>query len=97
MVKRCSICKLPKDESEYSRRLNGRYLRSACKKCNSLESAKYRSQQDPEELRRKGRRSSIKTEHGITEEDYKNLLDRQGQQCAICHTNADGKRLHIDH
>lgn len=107
MTKVCNGCLLEKSAAEFSNRYvkGRRYLRSRCKTCDSLSLKEYRAANDELELRRKRRRSSIKTEHGITEEDYLALSAKQDGRCAICRitkceiTSLEPrrKRLHIDH
>ena len=37
-------------------------------------------------------------DHGITVEQYDDMLEAQGGVCAICHRpSVTGKRLHVDH
>lgn len=43
-------------------------------------------------------RAQLKHHYGISEEDYERMMVAQGRVCAICgSTNADGKRLGVDH
>ena len=44
-----------------------------------------------------GRKYRLRTEYGITENDYLEMLENQKGLCAICGQDNKGKRLHIDH
>ena len=53
---------------------------------------------NPEKVKATQRRTNLKRFYGITPEDYKTMLEKQGNVCAICGT-ADpiSKRFHVDH
>ena len=46
-----------------------------------------------------GRASHLKSRFGITEEQYQEILDRQGGGCALCGKTAEeeGRHLAVDH
>lgn len=51
-----------------------------------------------ENNRDKVRLRDIKWRYGVTEEQYREAMDRQGGKCAICRAERSGKRsLHVDH
>jgi hypothetical protein len=75
---------------------DGRYSR--CKACLAKNRRanydRYRIKQRLAE-----RRWWLRTEYGLTIEDYDALLEKQGGACAVCQapTGAQARRLHIDH
>ncbi len=41
---------------------------------------------------------NLKSEYGLSVDDYNSMLDEQGGTCAIClGTNKNGTKLHVDH
>jgi len=82
---------------------------SRCKVCRIAEVRAYQlsRRDDPsfvedqrrrsrESARRHGRRHHLKQAHGLTLEDYDDLLAKQGGVCAIC-GEYRGRRLAVDH
>ena len=53
----------------------------------------------PEKIRLIARRSHLRCCHGITPEDYEQLLQANGGKCWLCGTTSPGKskHFHIDH
>jgi hypothetical protein len=46
----------------------------------------------------KSRASRLRRYYGLTQEQYDEMLERQGGTCGICHTPPpEGKAFHIDH
>lgn len=98
-MKVCKLCgqSLPDDKFE------PRY--ATCKACRHAKI--YYSPQKQEWLRKtkdQRRRNSIKTQlkgHGLTIEDYQNMVNSQGNLCALCGTKAPGGRSkgqwYVDH
>lgn len=43
------------------------------------------------------RRLHLKHNYNLTLDEYNAMLKHQDHKCAICHSNNDGKTLHIDH
>ncbi len=96
--KTCTKCNKTKPVSEFhkcSRNPDG--LRYRCKKCvNKIDREYYAST-----IKRRFSRFAIwiKKNHGVTGEEYKEMLSRQGGVCAICGkvNITKSKRLAIDH
>lgn len=109
-MKCCSVCGLPKDDSEFY----ARYL--FCKKCVlSRQKEKYHTDPDfrsrvikasvaylrahPEKYKDR----ALKQRHGLTRQQYDMMLESQEGVCAICGQpetkKFNGKvcRLHVDH
>ena len=68
--------------------------RNVCKKCRTLQNKKY-----PKREKDYYRNNSYKSLYGITIDDYKDMLVKQGYRCMICGTHQDNlkKRLYVDH
>lgn|SRR5574337_1184363 len=87
MSKKCSSCKIDKEESEFDRRSNRkRGYKSKCKKC-SKEVAVYKAKNI--------RDYHLKKKYGISLEEYEILYSSQKGECAIC---SEGfPLLYVDH
>jgi ribosomal protein S14 len=84
--RRCIKCKRVLPLSEFYRSgLNGGPRDYICKECNS----EYRKEHPNLENRYK--------KYGITYEEYKNMLVKQNNRCAICGKKNKGKRFAVDH
>lgn len=110
--KRCPGCKSVKPASEFYVRKGGKYLSSSCKAC-CVSSGKswYKANKDlvnqrrsdqwhslPEEERKARARATHIKAHGITVEDYDQMVEEQDGRCAICRElPPDGEVLQIDH
>jgi len=74
-------------------------LGAYCRTCR-IDLARARYWKNAEAMRELERHRSRKKRYGITEFEYRELLDQQGKVCAICgkssELNRDGA-LHIDH
>ncbi|MEV4438521.1 endonuclease VII domain-containing protein [Streptomyces sp. NPDC049577] len=101
-LKRCSACREVKPISDFYMQSTNPTHRSygrpqgRCKVCvRKKNSAHQRKNYDPE----KYRRWRLKTEFGITAEDYDRWVAMQHGRCAICNGPPSGrwKRLHVDH
>lgn len=70
-----------------------------CKKCSLNRAALWRAA-NPEKVAAKSRRRVLK-DHGITEQEYAELLNRQNGVCLLCKTDnpggKNGSTFHIDH
>lgn len=89
-TKTCSMCKVEKSISEFTKRLRNKDgLRSCCKQCDRKCSKKWRTKNpDARYL------SYVRQKYGIDEHTYKKMLVSQDYKCKIC--GIDGK-LGIDH
>lgn len=112
--KRCPKCGVTKDYSEYHKsRNNSRGIQSRCKACQKAELV-ARKKKNPEryaklsrdwkaknrdKVNKASRWYKIKAAYGLTEQEYDDLLAKQGHRCAICETlEPKGKGIwHIDH
>jgi len=95
-MKVCTVCKEPKDRSEFHFRKKGEpYLQSWCKACKSKVNSTYD---------KKSARKNLLKRRNLSSEEYSNLLIKQNEACAICgssvgHQTNRGKKasLAIDH
>ncbi len=103
--KKCSLCALIKEHSEFhrdSKNLYGRGLAYYCKSCanrKSRENHAKRVLQNDTEYKRTKRDSYYKNKHGITLDDFENRLKIQQNLCAICKVSLSsaGTHTHLDH
>lgn len=99
-MKVCSKCRIAKPVSEYTLRKTWRPGTRVpqCNACRLVYSKAYRAKH-AEKVRAQGRKSNLKTRHGVTPEWYATTLAAQGNGCAICASPPDGRwRRHpIDH
>ncbi len=95
-TKRCTNCWIIKPTVKFSkdcRRPSG--LQSWCKECRNESSRKYYLSKQGSTY---NRRKHLKTRFNITLEQYDKMLEDQKEVCMICGgTNADGRRLYVDH
>lgn len=110
MDKRCPRCGETKARSEFHKDSSAKDgLYGYCKSCNKAK-AKAWTKANPERAREQARRRSaegrnrnsiLMRKYGITAEQYAELLAAQGGVCAICGSNAPGRRDHrnlpVDH
>ena len=52
---------------------------------------------DPKSNRRASRKHKLKSQYGITIEDFDQMMEDQGGVCAICGAPPSYRRLDIDH
>jgi hypothetical protein len=94
LVKRCSACKIEKPvEGFYKSRSAPGGLQNACKDCTRARDTGPRAEQKRDYAWKR----KLENEFGLTPEDYWEMFDRQGGQCAICRCVPDWKRLAVDH
>lgn len=104
-MKQCRSCGVEKPLDNFvkdKKRPDGHYL--YCKTCTSIRHKEKRydiawREANPERVKA-NRRASLLRKYGLTEEDYNEMLSRQGFSCAICR-NTDPQdrwnRFHVDH
>lgn len=94
-MKKCVTCKEEKKEEDFnknSRKKNGKS--NVCRSCAYATVKKWR-RNNPEKAKAGDRRTRLKYEYKITEEDYERILKKQKGLCAICMSEPD--KFHIDH
>lgn len=72
---------------------------SQCKKCENAATIK-RTKANPERTSRYSRKSRIKTQYGLSWDDFQKIVSTQGGACPICKNQLDfnaNRRVHIDH
>jgi hypothetical protein len=87
----CTKCEEPRDGSDFYRDSSKRFgFKQPCKKCN---------RESQRENKRKAKIREKLKRRGITESEFKAMLDAQNHACAICRAPASDqkKSLHIDH
>lgn len=85
----CSDCGEVKHVTEFYRTQN------RCKPCHNVKSREYTAKRTKEQRKRQ----SLRTLYGITLEQYNELLQKQGESCAVCdRPQSDfNKALAVDH
>lgn len=98
MMKTCSHCKDPKDESEfYKNRCESDGYQPWCKLCRK-EADRTHYLLNKDWIKEREWRSSLVRRYHITYEQYYDLLDSQNGVCAICKKPEPTKRqLCVDH
>jgi hypothetical protein len=93
-MKICSKCKEPKELSEFAKtgRKEGLYS-SLCCLCSSLKASSW-NKKNPEKRRLASRRNKLKTQYGITIEQYDEMVLAQNGKCLICKNE---RKLVVDH
>jgi len=99
-LKVCCICKEEKALTEFSIRRRSRDgLLECCKACNAERARRYRAA-NPSAFRD----YSLQAKYGISEADYRLILEAQQGGCAICHGPPNGNphssgkiHFHVDH
>lgn len=101
-TKMCIKCKGIKDindfslETIYSGKVRNpiKNRRTTCKKCRSKIATDHRK---TPEGRYKKRLSTIKWRHGLSADEYLEMVDKQENLCAICGKPPGSKALAVDH
>lgn len=102
MDKPCTICGKDEPEVTFWRYKPGTKHRegkrfSKCKSCHNAERAANRAK-CPEKAAATARRYKLKSNFGITPEQYDAMFSSQKGVCFICErASPDGRRLHVDH
>jgi hypothetical protein len=97
----CSGLKPPEDYYRDATRGDGRMCK--CKECVLEIRREYRERPGMRERQREYlkrpevRARSRKSLYGITDDDYKRLLEEQGGVCAICGSSRGWRELCVDH
>lgn len=96
-MKRCTRCQIDQDDVEfYASRTTGR-RRAWCRTCVKAYVREWQ-RENPDVFRRTQRRSVLKRQYGLTEDDFSRLLEAQGGVCLLCEKAPEaGKSLHVDH
>ena len=92
-TKTCTTCRKIKPLDDFGRRKDtcgGRATK--CKACLKKYLKEYGKNHPDKILNRR-----YKAVYDITLDDYRNMLNSQGGVCKICKTNADKRRLAVDH
>lgn len=88
-MKTCSKCKQSKDESEFNKKASASDgLAHWCRDCSKIVRNNWYAVSNKSSRRFK--------EYGITEQTYKQLLNKQNSRCAICKVVLGGL-TYIDH
>lgn len=91
-MKACSKCEEVKSLSEYhSNGVHG--LRPDCKTCRAVVTHSYYTANKPSFYLR-ARKTHLKNRYGLTDEEVKELEDKQNNMCAICSRETS---LEVDH
>ena len=96
-MKRCNKCTILKPLEAFYKdnRYNRKSHRANCISCEKVEKKKHYAE--------KGRKYKLSTQYGLSENDYQDILEKQGNKCGICGCYADdykeytGKNLAVDH
>ncbi len=82
---KCSHCKLEKEETDFPKATNkSRGYAWICKACKKEKKLAKQASMTPEEWYLQNRRYWLKSEYGLSLEDYNELLKNQKHKCAIC-------------
>lgn len=110
-MRACTKCLEVKDESQFHKHRKGPGgLQWNCKECCAEYTRKYAKanrarrneavreweERNPDKVRAKDERKNL-IAHGITQDDYDDMLKSQGGVCAICSGPPDKRRFSIDH
>jgi len=105
-TKTCSKCgeEKPRDQFHVSRQGKfGPVLKSACKDCGAAAVREWYSR-NSDQSNTNRRRLQLKQNYGLTVEQYVDMLEAQGNACAICHQperavhgNGTAFGLSVDH
>lgn len=97
-TKTCSVCKKEKSLSNFGKRKDSKDGKlSRCKSCESIRVKEW--QANNQEYKKEYARVRRFTRHGISEELFKQILEKQNNLCAICKKPpfTEGTQPNIDH
>jgi hypothetical protein len=100
-AKACGNCKTVKPEAAFSLTRTRRHLDTDCRKCKTARAAQW-NRDHPEKRRATRRKWRLNVVHGLTDQQYNDILTKQGGVCAICGiagSSPTGQlyRLGVDH
>jgi hypothetical protein len=94
-MKMCRICKIVQPfENFYKNQKNG-HIDSRCKKCSNARTKEYNNK-NKDKTRKRNAAYWRKHKYGLTQEQYKDMILSQNNECAIC-KKPSHKTLYIDH
>lgn len=94
-MKRCSSCKIEKDIKDFYNRSTAKDGKSyRCKECSDSLSSSWRIK-NKDKVKLNQKRGHLKHRYKLSEEDYKALLKKYDNSCAICSTK-EGP-FNVDH
>ena len=96
-MKKCNKCEIlkPLEDFHKDNRYNRKSHRARCIECEKVDKK--------EDYAKNGRKYKLSTQYGLSENDYQDMLEKQGNQCGICGCYADdykeytGRYLAVDH
>lgn len=98
----CNKCKKNLLHKHFSKCKTEKFNMSvSCRKCNSVEKRQRRLNGRPERNKEQERAHNLKSNYGLTVEEYDVLLEKQGRGCAVCGSldskTTRTKYLFVDH
>jgi hypothetical protein len=96
--KECKHCKEIKPRDAFYTSRAGKINDPTCRLCLSI-LRKAKNSSDPNLLKQQRRANHLKSRYGITIEQYKFLLEKQNNCCAVCekHQDMEKTNFHVDH
>lgn len=96
----CGCCRERKPDTAFGKsRVARDGISYTCKECTNLKGWAAWSEKNPEERYKINRRSSLKHNYGMSEEDFNNMLSGQDGKCEICKTplTLERRQTCVDH
>ena len=94
-MKMCRICKIVQPFENFYKNQQNEHLESRCKKCCNARNKEYNNK-DKDKSKKQRAAYWRKHKYGLTQEEYKNMILSQNNECAIC-KKPSHKTLHVDH
>ena len=95
-MKMCRVCKIVQPfKNFYSQSRVKGHIASRCKKCSSVRHKEY-ANKNKDKIQKRHAVYWRKHKYGLTQEEYKDMILSQNNECAIC-KKPSHKTLHIDH